>query len=67
MNDNFDTQITVLMPVYNASLFLKEAIQSILDQTFKDFEFIIINDGSTDNSLQIIESFKDPRIKLVNN
>lgn len=67
MNDNFDTQITVLMPVYNASLFLKEAIQSILDQTFKDFEFIIINDGSSDNSLQIIESFKDPRIKLVNN
>ena len=67
VNDNLDTPITVLMPVYNASLFLREAIESILNQTYKNFEFIIINDGSTDSSLQIIESFKDPRIKLVNN
>lgn len=67
VNDNLDIPITVLMPVYNASLFLREAIESILNQTYKNFEFIIINDGSTDSSLQIIESFKDPRIKLVNN
>ncbi len=67
MNDNLDIQITVLMPVYNASLFLREAIESILNQTYKNFEFIIINDGSTDNSLQIIESFTDSRIRLINN
>lgn len=67
VNDNLDTQITVLMPVYNASLFLKEAIESILNQTYKNFEFVIINDGSTDNSLQIIESFNDPRIIIINN
>lgn len=59
--------VSVVMPVYNASLFLKEAIESILNQTYENFEFIIINDGSTDASLQIIESFNDPRIKLVNN
>ncbi len=55
------------MPVYNASLFLKEAIESILNQNYSNFEFIIINDGSTDNSLDIIKSFNDPRIIIVNN
>jgi len=59
--------VTVLMPVYNAEPFLAEAIESILNQTFTDFEFLIINDGSTDNSLSIIESYNDKRIKLVNN
>ncbi len=52
------------MPVYNASPFLKEAIDSILNQTFKDFEFIIIDDASTDNSLEIIKSYNDPRIRV---
>lgn len=55
------------MPVYNASLYLKEAIESILAQTYRDFEFIIINDGSTDGSLEIIGEFKDDRICVVNN
>lgn len=59
--------ITVLMSVYNGEKYLKEAIDSILAQTFKDFEFLIINDGSTDNSVNIIESYDDPRIKLINN
>ena len=57
--------ISVLMPVYNSELYLEEAVQSILDQTYKNFEFIIIDDGSVDNSLAILESFKDNRIKLV--
>ena len=57
--------ISVLMPVYNSELFLEDAVQSILDQTYKNFEFIIIDDGSVDNSLAILESFKDNRIKLV--
>ena len=60
-------KISVVMPVYNEEKFLDEAIQSILNQTFKDFEFILINDCSTDNSLKIMESYKDKRIKLINN
>src|SRR5690242_9380591 len=55
------------MPVYNASSYLREAIESILNQTYSNFEFIIINDGSTDNSLEIIRSYHDPRISVVNN
>lgn len=59
--------VTVLMSVYNGEKFLEEAIESILNQTFSDFEFLIINDGSTDNSVKIIESFEDSRIRLINN
>lgn len=55
------------MPVYNAALYLREAIDSILNQTYPDFELIIINDGSTDNSAQIIQSYNDPRIRLITN
>jgi glycosyltransferase involved in cell wall biosynthesis len=59
--------VSVLMPVYNASAYVKEAIESILDQSYQNFEFIIINDGSSDDSEQIILSFKDPRIVYVKN
>jgi glycosyltransferase involved in cell wall biosynthesis len=59
--------VSVLMPVYNGEKYLREAIKSILNQTFTNFEFIIINDGSTDNSLYIIKSFKDNRIKIIEN
>lgn len=59
--------ISVVMPVYNAEKYLDEAIQSILNQTYEDFEFIIINDGSTDGSLEIIKKYKnqDERIVLI--
>ncbi len=60
-------KVTVLMPVYNAEKYLAEAIESILGQTFRDFEFLIINDGSTDGSLEIIKSYTDSRIRLINN
>lgn len=60
-------KISVLMPVYNAEKFLKEAIASILIQTFKDFEFLIINDASTDNSKKIILSYDDKRIRYFEN
>ena len=55
------------MPVYNAADYLHEAVESIINQSFTDFEFIIIDDGSTDNSLEILKSFaaRDSRIKLV--
>lgn len=57
--------VTVLMPTYNAGAYIREAIDSILNQTFTDFEFLIINDGSKDNTLSVIKSYKDPRIVLV--
>ena len=57
--------ISVLMAVYNCDKYLREAIDSILNQTWNDFEFIIVDDGSTDNSLQIIKSYSDPRIKVI--
>ncbi|OGE45022.1 hypothetical protein A3B39_05455 [Candidatus Daviesbacteria bacterium RIFCSPLOWO2_01_FULL_37_10] len=62
-------KITVVMPVYNAQKFIISAIESILNQTLRDFELIIVNDCSTDKTRKIIESFarKDPRIKIVNN
>jgi len=59
--------VTVLMPVYNGEMYLREAITSVLRQSFGDFEFLIIEDGSTDSSLAIIESFRDPRIIVVRN
>jgi glycosyltransferase involved in cell wall biosynthesis len=60
-------KLTVLMPVYNARQFLNEAIESILSQTFTDFEFIIIDDCSTDDSAAIILSYKDSRIRFYKN
>lgn len=58
--------ITVLMPAYNAEKYIGEAIGSVLNQVFTDFELLIVNDGSTDRTKQIIESFTDPRIRLIN-
>ncbi len=55
--------ISVILPVYNAQPFLKEAIESILNQSYSNFEFIIINDGSTDDSEKTILQFNDSRIK----
>lgn len=54
------------MPVYNAGKYLNAAIESVLQQTFGDFEFLIFNDASTDNSLDIIQSYADNRIVLIN-
>lgn len=59
-------KVTVLMSVYNGEDHLTQSIESILLQTYKDFEFIIINDGSTDDTLKIITSFNDSRIKIIN-
>ena len=60
-------KVTVLMPVYNGETYLAEAIESILNQTFADFEFLIIDDGSTDNTWDILNNFNDSRIRLVKN
>jgi len=62
------TAISVLVPIYNVEHYLTQCLESILQQTFQNFEVICINDGSTDNSLAIIKQFmlKDPRFKLIN-
>lgn len=60
-------QITVLMSVYNGQRYLKKSIESILNQTCTDFEFIIFNDGSTDSTSEILNQFDDPRIVIISN
>jgi glycosyltransferase involved in cell wall biosynthesis len=62
-----EPSITVLMSVHNGRAYLREAIDSVLSQTFPDFEFLIIDDASTDDSLAIIQSYADPRIKVIVN
>ncbi|USN57519.1 MAG: glycosyltransferase family 2 protein [Candidatus Peribacteria bacterium] len=61
--------ISVIMPVYNTERFVGEAIESILNQTFTDFEFIVIDDGSTDSSREIIQHYaqQDQRIRAFQN
>ncbi len=57
--------VTILMPVYNGELYIKEAIDSVLLQTYENFELLIINDGSTDGTQKIIDSYEDSRIKCI--
>lgn len=57
--------VSVIMPVYNSERYLKEAIESILNQTFQDFEFLIFDDGSTDNSKEIIKEYVDKDDRIV--
>ena len=61
--------ISVVMPAHNSKKYLASAIESVLNQTFKNFELIIVNDASTDGTLRIIKQFakKDSRIKIINN
>lgn len=57
--------VSVVMPVHNYGLYIKDAIDSVLNQTMVDFEFIIVNDGSTDNSSEIAHSYNDSRIRII--
>lgn len=59
--------ISVLMPVYNGEKYLREAIDSVLAQTYSNFELLLINDGSIDSSKEIILSYTDPRIRYIEN
>ena len=57
-------KVSVLMPCYNHEKYVGEAIESVLNQTYKDFELFVVDNGCTDNSYNVIKSFEDPRIKV---
>jgi glycosyltransferase involved in cell wall biosynthesis len=57
--------VSVLMPVYNGERFIREAVASVLGQTWRDLELVVVDDGSSDRSLDIVEAFRDPRIRNV--
>ena len=57
-------KLSVCIPVYNGQEFIKETIDSVLSQSFKDLEIVIVDNQSTDNTVSIIRSYSDPRIKL---
>ena len=59
-------KVSVILTAFNEEKFIENAIDSVLNQTLKDFEIIVVNDGSTDNTLNIIENFNDSRLKLIN-
>ena len=58
--------VSIIMTVLNGEKFISKSIESILSQTFKDWELIIVNDYSTDSTLEIIENYKSQKIKLIN-
>ena len=58
--------VTVVIPVYNGAKFLEEAVSSVLKSTYPNYEILLINDGSKDDSRRIIESFSDSRIRIIN-
>lgn len=58
--------ISVIIPFYNAEKYILESVESILNQTFTDFELILINDLSSDKSLYILETISDSRVKIIN-
>ena len=62
--NNYQFKVSVLMPVYNSSSFIKEAVESILNQTYTNFELLIYDDHSTDNTIELVEGYKDSRITL---
>lgn len=60
-------KVSVIIPIYNAELYVEKAINSILDQTYTDFELLLIDDCSTDNTMLVVEKIKDSRIKIIHN
>lgn len=62
---NYRLPISILLPVFNAERYLREAIKSLLNQTYDNFELLIVDDGSTDNSMKIASEFGDSRIRLL--
>ncbi|GAB4339685.1 MAG: hypothetical protein Kow0099_14980 [Candidatus Abyssubacteria bacterium] len=67
MANKGNPEVSVVMGVYNGERYVRQAVESVLRQTFRDFEFIIIDDGSTDGTAEIIRGFDDPRIRIITN
>ena len=59
-------KISVIIPIYNVEKYLSRCLESVINQTYKNLEIILVNDGSTDNSSKIIQQYYDPRIKIIN-
>ena len=59
------TTVSVVIPLYNKGPYIKRALSSVIDQTFQDFEIIVVDDGSTDNGADVVRSFDDLRIRLI--
>ena len=61
------SKVSVLMNCYNSELYIRESVQSLIDQTYKDWELIVWDDASIDSTINIIQSFNDNRIKIYKN
>ena len=59
------SKVSVIIPAYNQSHYLSEAVQSVLNQTYPDFEIIIVDDGSTDDTREVAHSYSDPRVRYI--
>ena len=59
-------KVSIIIPVYNSSKHIKECLNSVINQTYKNLEIIVVNDNSTDNTMDIVNSYKDKRIKVIN-
>jgi glycosyltransferase involved in cell wall biosynthesis len=66
-NQDSNPLVSIGMPLYNGEKYLKEAIDSVLNQTYTNIELVIVNDGSSDNSVAIVEGYNDPRVRLFHN
>ncbi|MBN1405702.1 MAG: glycosyltransferase family 2 protein [Candidatus Omnitrophica bacterium] len=66
-NNNTNIMLSVIMTAYNEEKYISQAVESVLNQAYRDFELIIINDGSTDNTLEALNKYNDPRTRIINN
>src|SRR5438105_1920243 len=60
-----DPVVSVVLPTYNLAQLLPRAMQSVLDQSFRELELIVVDDGSTDATVDVVQAFQDPRVRLV--
>ncbi len=64
-HDSNNPKVSVILPTYNRAHLIKRAIQSVLDQTYQNFEIIVVDDGSTDNTEEQVRSFNNPKIRYI--
>src|SRR5690242_20716958 len=63
--NTFQPLISIIIPVYNAEVYIKSTIKSVLCQTYTNFEIVVVDDGGTDESIRLIEALNDPRIRII--